>query len=184
MIVAGLDLGPNLTGWAVGDGLTVPACDVWEFDRVGENYGGILLQLEDYLDVMFTRWPSLGAVTVETPLLIASGGKKRYGDKLSTLRMIYPMSSFVSWYCQRRDVAYSEVSVYDVKREATGKATAEKADIALIAEACGVKLPSGPGRLDASDAWAVWKCGLRKHDRPTSERWDAMIYSKGRGGLI
>lgn len=183
-MIAFFDLGPNLTGVTVGDGYSIPHCDAWRFDPVGDNYGALLIQFEQYLDVLWGRFP-ISAVAFETPMLIARPTKKRpYADKLSTLRRIYPMGAFLEWYFIKREVPVSEASAFDLKREVTGNAMADKEDVARVAEMCGVALPTGPGRLDAGDSWAGWVLTLRHYDKTASAKWDARIWSKGRGELL
>lgn len=179
-----LDLASRSSGWCCGDGLTVPIADAWTMPEVGDadgaDYGALLSALKAYLDAAFVRFPTIQAVGYEAPIVIHRGPRT---DPLWKLRLLLPLGPFVEWYC--RDVAgvpCHEIGVQEAKKEITGKANAEKEDIARIAEKCGLVLPTA-GRLDASDAWAVWKRMLRAYSPAVSAQWDRRIHSP-RGALI
>lgn len=183
MHLLGLDLASRLTGWCCGDGQVVPECGAWAFQPVKGDYGLLLATLEDYLDVAFIRF-SPGAVAYEAPILVARGrGGRQYGDKLSTLRLLYPMGAFVEWYCRRAGVPCFEVTVSNIKKEVTGNAYAPKGDLVAIAEKCGLKLPAGPGAMDAADSFGAWLLLLRHHDKTRSLEWDRRIFTP-RGALL
>lgn len=182
-MLLGLDLASRLTGWCAGSGPAVPACDAWEFPPINGDYGLLLTTLEDYLDVVFGRFQP-EAVAYEAPILIARGrGAHRYGDKLSTLRLLYPMGAFVEWYCLRRSVPCFEVTVSEIKKEVTGNAYAPKDDLVAIAEKCGLALPNGPGSMDAADAFGAWLLLLRHYDKARSAEWDRRIWQP-KGALL
>lgn len=180
-MLLGLDPAPHLTGYCVGDGSVPPIAGAWSLPDVttkeGADYGWLLDSLHDYLDITFNRFPNIEAVGFEAPILKLRTATNPYGDKLSTLRLIYPLSAHIEFYCRRvAKVEYFEFTLQEAKKEITGNVHAEKEQIAKLAEKCGVVLPVA-GRLDASDAWAVWKCLLRASHRPQSERWDKLIRS-------
>lgn len=192
-VLLGLDLASRLTGWCCGDGAQDPALGVWEFPNIrdadGEyDYGLLLATLEDYLGAAFARF-SPGAVAYEAPLLITAGRRgvdlqaRSFGDNLSKLRLLYPLGAFVEWYCHRRGVPCHEVTVPEVKAEVTNDRHADKETIAQVAEGCGLVLPTGPGRLDAADAFAVWKRLLRSYNAARSAEWDTRIQAS-KGGLL
>jgi len=183
VILAFLDLGPNLTGFTVGDGSVIPLCDVWRFDKVGAEYGKLLLQFEKRLDALFAEH-AIEAVGYEAPLLISRGKGKRYGDKLSTLRRVYPLGAFLEWYCLKREIPVSEVLPTAIKREVTGKSYADKELLVVAALQCGVDLPTGDAAKDAADSWGGWLTMLRHYDKAASQKWDALVWSKGRGSLL
>lgn len=178
-----LDLASKLTGWCAGDGHAIPDCGAWKFPDVGADYGLLLETLEGYLDVAFQRFAP-DAVGFEAPILIARGkGNRRYGDKLSTLRLLYPMSAFVEWYCRKAKVPCAEVLVSQIKKEVTGNSYAAKDDIVAVARKCGLILPTGPGAMDAADAWGGWLLLLRHYDKATSAEWDKRIWTP-KGALL
>jgi hypothetical protein len=194
MRVLGLDPASRSFGWTCGAGDRVPDCGAWDipsvsFEAGGADYGQLLSTLKTYLDVAFRTYPDIGAVGYESPLLIKQrrdkNGESLYGDTLAKLRLLYPLGAFVEWYC--RDIAHvpcHEIGVQEAKTEITGNRNAEKEDIALIAEKCGLVLPKGkPQRHDASDSWAVWKRLLRYYDPNLSAAWDKKIHTP-RGALL
>lgn len=183
MIVLGLDPASQSFGATLGDGAEAPFSTAWKFPDVAGDHGLQLSLLKQYLDAIFGRF-QIGAVGYESPILVTKGRGRRYGDKLSTLRLLYPLGSFVEWYCH--DVArvpYHEIQVAEAKKEITGRGHADKEEIARIAERCGVVLPKA-GRLDASDSWAVWKCVLRSYAPERSLEWDKRIHSHRAGALL
>lgn len=185
-VILGLDLASRLSGWTCGDGTEAPSCGAWPFPELGipADHGLMLSTLFDYLSVTFQRFPTIAYVGFEAPILITNrGGDREYGDTLAKLRLLYPLGAFVSWYC--RDVAHvpcEEVTVQEAKTEITGSPHGEKEEIARLAVHCGLVLPM-QGRLDASDAWSVWKTLLRRHSPARSAEWDQRI-STGRGRLL
>lgn len=182
-MLLGLDLASRLTGWCCGDGASVPTVGAWSFPEIKGDYGLLLETLDGYLDVAYRRF-AFTAVAYEAPILIARGGPHRqYGDKLSTLRLLYPMGAYVEFFCRQRGVACYEVTVQDIKREVTGNALAPKDDIVAVAQKCGVALPAGPGALDAADAWGAWLLLLRQENKNLSALWDRKIWSP-RGALL
>lgn len=183
MIVAGLDLASRLTGVCVGDGSRVPFADAWAFEQVGEDYGWLIDMLDGCLTTLFDRF-SPGAVVYEAPILVAKGGKNRYGDKLHVVRKLYSLGAHVEFVCRRRGIPCSEVSLFAMKRELTGSSHADKDDMVAVARQCGLELPKGPGAKDAADAFAAWLIGLRHYDKATAAKWDAVVWSKGRNALL
>lgn len=186
-MLLGLDPAPHLTGYCVGDGSVPPIAGAWSLPDVttkeGADYGWLLDSLHDYLDITFNRFPNISAAGYESPILMTRGPGRPYGDKLSTLRLIYPLGPHIEWYCRRiAHVPCHEITLQDAKKEITGNVHAEKEDIALLAEKCGVILPKA-GRHDAGDGFAVWKRLLRNYDRVQSERWDVLI-RRPKGALL
>lgn len=178
MMLLGLDLASKTSGFCVGDGAQVPTADVWRFPEVtdehGADYGALLDALYQNLNTVLDRF-QVEAVAYEAPIKVPI-------DTLAKLRLLYPLGAFVEWVCRQRDIPCGEFTVQEVKAEVTGNANASKEDIAFVAEKCGVVLPK-VGRLDAGDAWAVWKRLLRHYDPKTAARWDSAIYGS-RGGLL
>lgn len=179
MRILALDLASHVSGMCCGTGADVPIVMAWEHPEVttkaGADHGLLLESLDLYLETAFRRWPDIGCIGFEAPILVTKGKNRKYGDKLSTLRLLYPMSAYVELYARRRQIPVHEIQPKEAKAEVTGKANAPKEDVAYVAEKCGVKLPV-IGRLDCGDSWAVWKRLLRYYDPEQSARWDAMIY--------
>lgn len=180
-MLLGLDLASRLNGWCCGAGWEVPECGTWEFPPIKGDYGLLLGTLEDYLDVAFQRFRPT-AVAYEAPILI-SGKYGQRADKLTTLRLLYPMGAFVSWYARKAGVPCHEFTVQEVKKEVTGNHTASKDDMVAIARKCGLALPAGEAAKDAADAFGVWLLLLRKSNRDLSARWDKKIWGP-RGALL
>lgn len=178
MMLLGLDLASKTSGYCVGDGAHLPTADVWRFpevtDKHGADHGKLLDALYQNLNVVLDRF-EVEACAYEAPI-------KTPTDTLALLRLIYPLGAFVEWVCLQRGIPCGEFTVQEVKAEVAGNQHAPKEDIAFVAEKCGVVLPK-VGRLDAADAWAVWKRLLRHYDPQTSARWDSKIYGS-RGGLL
>lgn len=179
-MLLGLDLASRLTGWCCGSGQDVPECGAWPFDPIDGDYGLLLHQLDEYLQVAFQRFQPTH-VAYEAPLLIARPNAQRpYADKLSTLRLLYPMGAFVEFSCRRANIPCYEVLVSEIKKEVTGNAYAPKGDLVTIAEKCGLTLPKGPASMDAADAWGAWLLLLRAFDKNLSATWDARIWGPQR----
>lgn len=182
-MLIGLDLASRLTGWCAGDGSGVPEVGAWPLEEVKGDYGFLLWQLDQYLTVAFNRFNPT-ALAYEAPILIARGkGKRQYGDKLSTLRLLYPMGAYVELFGRRAGVPVYEVTVSEIKREVTGNSYAPKDDMVAAARHCGLQLPTGPGAMDAADAWGAWLLLLRSTDKARSLEWDKRIYTP-RGALL
>lgn len=184
MMLLGLDLASRLTGWCAGDGTSIPACGAWEFERVDGDYGWLLDQLDQHLQVSIDRFKP-EAVAYEAPILIARGrGGAIVGDTLSKLRLLYPLGAHVEFVCRRRGIQCFEVGVKAIKKEITGNAHAEKGDMVAIAKKCGLKLPiKSRGEDDAADAFGAWMILLRHFNPALSDHWTKRIYSP-RGALI
>lgn len=178
-MLLGLDLASRLTGYCAGSGRELPEAGVWEFPKVDGDYGLLLKTLEEYLGVCFRRF-SPTCVAYESPILITRGRGGGYGDNLGRLRLLYPLSAFVEWFCRKADVECYEVSLHDVKREITGNALAPKGDMVAVARNVGIKLPEGPGCEDAADAFAIWLMLLRANDRVQAEEFDKLIWGRKR----
>ncbi len=181
-MMLGLDLASRLTGWCCGSGSVIPACGAWPFPEIDGDFGLLLATLEDYLNVAHRRF-AFDAVAYEAPILVARGKGRRYGDKLSTLRLLYPMGAFVEWWCRRNDVACWEVTVSAIKKEVTGNAYAPKDDLVAIARKVGLVLPSGDAAKDAADAWGAWLLLLRYTNPELSRAWDKRIFTP-KGALL
>lgn len=182
MRLLALDLASHTSGACCGTGAEFPTTMVWEFPPVttadGVDYGLLLSALYLHLQTAFRRWPDIGAVAYEAPILVGRTKNSKHASKLSTLRLLYPMGPFVEWAC--RDiyrVPCHEILVSEAKKEVTGSATGSKEDIAMIAERCGVVLPK-VGRLDAGDSFAVWVRLLRYYGPDYAERWQKAIHSR------
>lgn len=188
MNLLGLDLASRLTGWCCGDGAQLPHCGAWEFDPCEGDYGKLLAQLEDYLNVAHRRF-AFTAVAYEAPLLVTRKYRDGHGqvhevrDKLSTLRLLYPLGAFVEWWSLRQGLPYWEVSVTDIKKEVTGNVYAVKDDLVAIARKVGLELPAGEGAKDAADAWGAWLLLLRYMEPELSRAWDSRIW-RPRGTLL
>lgn len=180
-MLLGLDLASRSTGWCAGTGVEAPECGAWTIEKCDGDYGYLLEQLDGYLQAAFLRFRPT-RVAYEAPILVARGRGRQYGDKLSTLRLLYPMGAYVEFACRRAGIEYFEVSVTDIKREVTGNVYAPKDDLVAVARKCGLKLPTR-GTDDAADAWGAWLLLLRATDKTLSGQWDASIWGP-RGGLL
>lgn len=183
MNLLGLDLGSRLSGACCGDGAQLPHVDTWEFDPCGDDYGALLVQLDDYLNVTHARF-GFEAVAYEAPILITRGRNgEHYGDNLRKLRLLYPLGAHVEFWCKRHEVECFEVSIAAIKKEVTGNAYAAKDDMVAIAEKVGLQLPSGEKAKDAADAWGAWLLLLRDINPALSREWDARIWTP-KGALL
>lgn len=182
MNLLGLDLASRLTGWCAGGGAQIPECGAWELtpakqDDGSYEFGRMLGSLEDYLDVVFQRFAPT-AVAYEAPLLITRRrGGGGFGDNLGKLRLLYPLSAFVEWYCFRAGVPCFEVTVQAIKKEVTGNHLAEKDDLVAVARKCGLALPKGEAAKDAADAWGAWLLLLRHYAPDLSRDWDKRVWT-------
>lgn len=189
MNLLGLDLASRLCGWCAGDGAQIPACGAWELEPAKQpdgsyEFGRMLASLEGYLDVAFGRFAPT-AVAYEAPLLITNRrGGGGFGDNLSKLRLLYPLSAFVEWYCFKAGVPCFEVTVQAIKKEVTGNHLAAKGDLVAVARKCGLALPAASsGADDAADAWGAWLLLLRHYAPDLSGDWDKRIWTPA-GALL
>lgn len=183
MNLLGLDLASRLCGACVGDGAQLPHADTWELAPCGDDFGALLVQLDDYLNVTHARF-GIDAVAYEAPILIARGRDGRpYGDNLRKLRLLYPLGAHVEFWCKRRGIPCFEVSIAAIKKEVTGNAYAAKDDLVAIAEKVGLALPRGEKAKDAADAWGAWLLLLRHMNPALSRDWDRKIWTP-KGALL
>lgn len=184
MNLLGLDLGSRLTGACCGDGAQLPHVDTWEFQPCGDDYGALLVQLDDYLNVAHARF-GFQAVAYEAPILITRDRKgSGYGDNLRKLRLLYPLGAHVEFWCKRRGIEDCfEVSIASIKKEVTGNAYAAKDDMVAMAQKVGLQLPRGEKAKDAADSWGAWLLLLRHMKPSLSPAWDKKIWSP-KGALL
>lgn len=190
MNLLGLDLASRLTGWCAGDGARLPDCGAWELEAARQEdgsyeFGRMLASLEGYLDVAFSRFRP-EAVAYECPLLITrrrGPDGRTFGDNLTKLRLLYPLSAFVEWYCFKAGVPCFEVTVSAIKKEVTGNHQAEKDDLVAVARKVGLVLPPGEGAKDAADAWGAWLLMVRHFSPDLSRAWDQRIWTP-RGAML
>lgn len=184
MRVAGLDIASRLTGWCVGDGTIIPRADAFRFPQFDEDLGRLLDAFDKSLEAMFSTYRP-DAVVYEAPILIVNKKKrsagddddgKGYTDKPLTLRKLYSMGAYLEFFCHRRSIECSEVTIQAIKSEVTGNRFADKKDLVAVAKACGLNLPTGPAEKDAADAWGAWLLGMRHYDPKVSREWDARVY--------
>jgi hypothetical protein len=205
MNIVGLDIATRLTGWTAGDGRTRPRLDAMRFPFVGDDYGLLIDLFDQNLCVLVETFKPV-AVIYEGPILVVNRKKKR-GDQWTTeiglghnggpemetgashtdtpmvLRKIYGMGTHLEFFCRRRGIECSEVTLQAIKKEVTGNHMAPKEDVVAVARKCGLDLPTGPAAKDAADAWGAWLLGLRHYSPEMSRRWDSLIWSP-RGSLL
>lgn len=176
-MLAGLDLGSQLSGWCVGDGASVPIAGAWAFHQVEDDLGALGVQLWDDLDRLHRRF-GLTQIVYEAPIFVP-------GDKLLKLRKLYGMGVVVETWARKNGVACNEASVKALKRRLAGAAGASKDDMVWAAEKMGVVLPEqiNQGRRDAADAVAAWLVAVQFYARTHLSRWDRVLYS-ARGALL
>lgn len=177
--VLSLDLATRKTGFCIGDGTDTPVAGAWRFAQVGAAYGRLGSALWFNLDSMALRYPDLGLVVVEAPILT----KK---DRLDTIRKLYGISFVVETWCELRGVPVREAGLRQIKKELAGRSSAEKADMVAAALKVGVRLPAtfDEGREDAADAFGGWLMGLRATNRALSGEWDRRLWSSRSAALI
>lgn len=177
-IVSFFDIAPGMTGFCSGTGETRPVCGAWRLPRSDDDFAMIGLAFEALIEahIQTFRPTSIG---YESPIL-------RPTDKLSTVRKIYGLGFLLETIAGRHDIPVFEKDLRDLKREMTGRHDATKADMVEAALLCGIDLPAtkAEGKEDAADAFAGWKIGIRELNPRLNERWDRILYSKGRGGLL
>lgn len=176
--VSFFDTSSRLTGWCSGTGDCRPDVGAYPFPHVGEDYGELGGLFWKHLDRHFeTYQPAL--VGFETPLLLPH-------DTLDKVRKLYGVIFLLETYCDRVGVPMFERSNADLKRELTGNPKADKDDMIERAILCGINLPKTKeeGKADAADAFAGWLIGIREVNPVASRRWDQIVWSKGRGGLL
>src|ERR1700756_4475644 len=91
-VICGLDLGIHLTGWAIGDGSTVPQAGAWRFPDVGSDLGELGKQFSHRLkDAVLDH--GVTHVIYEAPFL------DRYRDKVMYLRKRMGMDMILETLC-------------------------------------------------------------------------------------
>lgn len=176
--VSFFDTSSRLIGWCSGTGEARPDCGAYPFPYVGEDYGqlGALFwkHLERHVE---TYRPAL--IGFETPLLLPH-------DKLDKVRKLYGVIFLLETFCEQRGIPMFERSNGELKRELTGDPKADKDMMIERALLCGINLPATKeaGRADAADAFAGWLIGIRENSPQISRRWDQIVWSNGRGGLL
>ena len=183
MNIIGLDIATRLTGWTAGDGATRPRLDVMKFPFVDDDYGRLIDLFDRQLCVLVDTFKP-GAIIYEGPILVVNRkDEDGHTDKPMVLRKIYGMGTHLEFFCRRRGVECSEVTLQAIKREITGNPNSKKPPMVAIARRCGLELPSGPAAEDATDSWGAWLLGLRHYNPEASRRWDKLIWSP-RGALL
>lgn len=169
-----LDIAPNLTGYAVGDGSSAPTADAWRFPDFGEDYGALAIHMCEWLNALVERH-DVDRVAYESPI-----PPKRH-DRLTTLRRILGLGVVVEAECIRigerrgRLLPCGEVDNRRIKTMATGDHVAGKKEVAAAVAAAGIPLPRTLelGRHDAADAAAGWVILLSEHDAAAASPWIA-----------
>lgn len=185
MNIVGLDIATRLTGWAAGSGDSLPVCDTMRFPYVDADYGRLIDLFDQNLCALVERFKP-GAFIYEGPILVVNRKDDDEGghtDKPMTLRKIYGMGTHLEFFCRRRGIECSEVTLQAIKKMVTGDHNAEKERLVAVALKCGLTLPTGPAAKDAADAWGAWLLGLQHYNPDASRRWDARIWSP-RGALL
>ena len=176
--VSFFDTSSRLIGWCSGSGETRPDAGAWPFPYVGEDYGQLGGLFWKHLERHFETYrPTL--VGFETPLMVPH-------DTLDKVRKLYGVIFLLETFCDQRDVPMFERGNADLKRELTGNPKADKDAMIEAATLCGIRLPDtkSEGRGDAADAFAGWLIGIREERPDLSRRWDRVVFSRGRGGLL
>lgn len=176
--VSFFDLAPGLTGFCSGTGETRPVCGAFRIPDFGEDLGSMGLFFERWVEthIVTFRPTSIG---YESPILTPT-------DTLLKIRKIYGLGVILETVAARHEIPTFEKDLRDLKKELTGRHDASKSDMVQVALMCGIDLPATKkeGQEDAADAFAGWKIGIRELNPRLSERWDQIIWSKGRGGLL
>lgn len=176
--VSFFDIAPKLTGFCSGTGETRPAVGAWRLPESDDDFALIGGRFEYLVEthIQTYRPTSIG---YESPLMAPT-------DRLVVVRKIYGLGFLLETIAGRHGIPVFEKDHRDLKRELTGRHDASKDDMIEVALLCGIDLPptKQEGRADAADAFAGWKIGIRELNPRLSERWDQIIWSKGRGGLL
>ncbi len=204
MNIVGLDIATRLTGWTAGSGDALPVCDVMRFPFVDDDYGRLIDLFDQNLCALTERFRP-GAFIYEGPILVVNRKKRKtdagwvtaahnggppmvddgggHTDTPMVLRKIYGMGTHLEFFCRRRGIECSEVTLQAIKKIVTGDHQAEKDRLVEVALKCGLTLPSGPAKKDAADSWGAWLLGLQHYNPAASRRWDTKIWSP-RGALL
>lgn len=176
--VSFFDIAPGLTGFCSGTGETRPVCGAWRLPKSDDDFALIGSTFERLIEthIQAFRPTSIG---YESPLMAPT-------DRLHVVRKIYGLGFLLETIAARHGIPVFERDHRDLKKELTGRHDATKDDMIEVALLCGIDLPAtkDEGRGDAADAFAGWKIGIRELNPRFSERWDRIIWSKGRGGLL
>lgn len=175
--VSFFDIATRLTGWCSGTGDVRPAVGAFPFRQVDDDLGALGALFREFLRIHFDTYQPT-SVGYESPILVPT-------DSLLKVRKIYGMGMILETECAERGIPVWEKDLRDLKRELTGDPSADKAMMVEAALLAGIDLPpKGEGQDDAADAFAGWLIGIRALNPKASARWDSVIWSKGRGGLL
>lgn len=176
--VSFFDIATKLTGWCSGSGDVHPAAGAWRLPQVGDDNGALGAHFIRLIDTHVSTYRPT-SIGYETPLLVPT-------DHRETLRKIYGLGFLLETRCEQLGIPCWERDYDDLKLALTGNRRATKDDMVEVALLCGIDLPptKAEGKEDAADAFAGWTIGIRDLNPPASRRWDRLIYSRGRGGLL
>lgn len=176
--VSFFDLATRLTGWCSGTGEVRPDVGAFPFRQVDDDLGALGALFREFLIIHLDRYQPT-SVGYESPILVPT-------DNLLKVRKLYGLGMILETECAERGIPVWEKDLRDLKRELTGNPSADKSEMVEAALLAGINLPAtkAEGREDAADAFAGWLIGIRALNPKASARWDSLIWSKGRGGLL
>lgn len=178
-IIAGIDQGITLTGWAVGDGSRAPAAAAWRFDDIAaEDEERLFVRYRDRLAGLHTDF-GFTHLIFEEPFI------DRYRDKQSSLARRFGLDAILQLFCADHGVICEQAPWGALKRALGGSPKASKDDMVAGALKLGVALPKtkADGREDAADASAAWLIGVGHYARQHQAALDRRLYS-ARGALL
>lgn len=169
------DIAPKWTGYCVGDGSKAPVADAWRFPDLGEDYGALACEMEDWVRALAREHdPDFAGYEAPIP-------PKRH-DALHDLRRILGLGVVLEAVCQRigeergRPLPCGELDVRKIKSFATGDRWAEKKLVTAAAVEAGIPIlprTQADGRFDAGDAAVGWVITLHEIDPIAASPWFA-----------
>lgn len=183
-MIAGIDIGPALTGWCVGSGADTPLAGAWAFPDFGVRYGALVNALDVQVNALFDQH-AVTSVAYEAAILRTSARGGRFTDNLHWLTQRLGMDAHLEWMCEVRGIPCKAVDLRLIKGRLAGDAHASKADMVKAAVRLGVALPAkkDDGREDAADAFGAWLWGVHEFAPNHLTVWDQRLLSR-RGGLL
>lgn len=177
VMLIGWDLGPNLCGWAAGDGSRKPVAGAFKLEE-GEDLGELGVEFRNHVLAVHRRFHATHWI-VEAPLVIPRR------DKLITLRQQYGLSMLLMTLGVSLGVVRRFVDHEEIKRDWAGDPKADKDDMIRMCDRVGITLPKtkAAGKADAADAVGAWKVGVRLYARQHLARWDQALYRR-QGALV
>lgn len=180
VIGLGVDTGTNLTGWAVGDGASIPTVGAWRFQNIDpDDHGALGLAFKRNLE-------ALHAEHGFTHVVFERSFIARFRASTNWLCQRLGVDMILQVFCEERGIVCEDEPPEALKRALTGDPKASKDQMVAAALRAGCSLPqtAAAGRKDAADGFAAWLIWMQHYSPQHAPMWDARIFGRASGALI